>query len=298
MLFIPYLAAKVLAHRHFRNLQDSQFEHLFGLLPDTVLLLDSKGLVEKANPEARRWFASHHMEPAQYVNLLDDNAKSQLLARIPLHAYEMSYILNTQRLYLTVLIDYIQLSGEQRTLLILRDDTEHKQKIAELERLANHDPLTGLPSRRLFIEHLEAALQQSPQHQDAIIVMLIQLDRITVLNHTHGHVAGNMVLRQMAQTLSSITSERGMTSRMSGDEFILYRSVSASELEIQAYLSYMQEELTRSLTKFSFNPIDINVGISYYPSDGTDAQALINIADLDMIERRRTKALMAEDTTK
>jgi transcriptional regulator of aromatic amino acid metabolism len=116
-------------------LQDSLFEHLFGLLPDTVLLLDSKGLVEMANPEARRWFASHHMEPAQYVVLLDDKAKSQLFARMPLQSYEMSYILGTRHLYLTILIDYIQLSGEQRTVLILRDNTEHKQKIAELERL-------------------------------------------------------------------------------------------------------------------------------------------------------------------
>jgi hypothetical protein len=52
------------------------------------------------------------------------------------------------------------------------------------------------------------------------------------------------------------------------------------------------------LAKFSFNSIDINVGVSYYPSDGTDAQALINIADLDMIERRRTKALLTEDKAK
>ncbi len=285
MLMISYLAAKALAHRHARNLQDSLLERLFGFLPDTVLLLDSKGLVEKANPEARRWFASHHIAPEQYVDLLDDKVKGQLLARIPLQAYEMSHILGTQRLYVTVLIDYIQLSGEQRTLLILRDDTEHKQKIAELERLANYDSLTGLPSRRLFMESLEAALQKSPQHQDAIMVMLIQLDRITVLNHTHGHVAVDMVLQQMARTLSSITTERGMVSRMSGDEFILYRPVSASDLEIQAYLPYMQEELARGLTKFNFIPIDINIGISYYPSDGTDVQALINIADLDMMER-------------
>lgn len=119
------------------------------------------------------------------------------------------------------------LNGEGTTcgaVLVLRDDSERRALLAELRRLAFHDPLTGLPNRRALEGRLERALRQvgdAPQRMHAFFY--IDLDQFKLVNDTCGHPAGDALLVEIAGVmrgeLPAAGEEAPVLGRLGGDEF-------------------------------------------------------------------------------
>jgi diguanylate cyclase len=80
-----------------------------------------------------------------------------------------------------------------------------------------HDPLTGLPNRRAFLTHLNAALRGGT----AVAVAMLDLDRFKAVNDTFSHDAGDDLLRQVAQRLRALPPPVRLAARLQGDEFVL-----------------------------------------------------------------------------
>lgn len=101
------------------------------------------------------------------------------------------------------------------------DISEQKAAEAKVRRLAYYDPLTGLPNRRLFLERLEAAMDET-QHSGLLAgVLFIDLDHFKNLNDTHGHAVGDQLLQRIAQRLELILGPQDLAARLGGDEFVI-----------------------------------------------------------------------------
>ena len=102
---------------------------------------------------------------------------------------------------------------------ITRDITERKRLEDQLNHQALHDPLTGLPNRTLFIDHVEQARRRAKRSHSVTAVLFVDLDRFKPINDSLGHAAGDEVLRSVAARLNDAVRETDTVARLGGDEF-------------------------------------------------------------------------------
>jgi diguanylate cyclase (GGDEF)-like protein/PAS domain S-box-containing protein len=101
----------------------------------------------------------------------------------------------------------------------IEDVTERHRHEAELERLATHDPLTGLPNRRLFSQRLDAEVASALRHGRPLAVALVDLDHFKQTNDTHGHLVGDRTLEEVSRRLEGVVRHGEMLARVGGEEF-------------------------------------------------------------------------------
>ena len=153
---------------------------------------------------------------------------------------------------------------------------------------ANHDALTGLPNRAAIMARLDAALQRAREAQHRLAVMFIDLDRFKTLNDTHGHEAGDRLLREVAQRLRGALGEIGIPSRLGGDEFLVLLPALHDGDDVKA--------LARQAAQALAEPIDLaggrwrasaSIGVSLFPEHGLEASVLLRRADLALYRVKR-----------
>ncbi|WP_186816489.1 diguanylate cyclase domain-containing protein [Cellulomonas aerilata] len=156
--------------------------------------------------------------------------------------------------------------------------------------LAYHDPLTGLPNRANVLETLDRELRRSARSGAGVAVVFIDLDRFKEINDAFGHAVGDQTLIEAAHRLGSVVRSGDMLARLSGDEFLLVltdlpagRSDSVRRVveHLHAALHPAVEIAGSSLT------LTAGIGFAFSPDDGTDAAALIDIADARMYQAKR-----------
>ena len=109
--------------------------------------------------------------------------------------------------------------GARYIFAYLEDVTARRQAEAELAFRALHDPLTGLPNRHLFFDHLRLALDQLRRQPGALAVCYLDLDRFKEVNDGFGHEAGDRVLTEVGRRLARTVRTVDTVSRLAGDEF-------------------------------------------------------------------------------
>lgn len=118
-----------------------------------------------------------------------------------------------------VIRDEVEMDGTTVWLTALRDVTAHLDLERQLKHQALHDELTALPNRALFIDRLEHALRH--QNLRGLAVMLLDVDNFKAVNDSYGHVAGDIVLVEMAARIQSCVRAKDTVTRLGGDEFAL-----------------------------------------------------------------------------
>jgi diguanylate cyclase (GGDEF)-like protein len=181
------------------------------------------------------------------------------------------------------------------TLLLLRardlrrEVTRRQSAEEQATELARHDPLTGLPNRRVLIEDMRTALASVSDAAAECAVLLIDLDQFKPVNDTHGHAVGDAVLIEVASRLNAVIGDRGTIARMGGDEFACIISYKG-DAELPARIA---RNVVRSLAEPIFIEgqrvqIGSTIGITRAPHDGTTPTELLHGADLAMYEGKRT----------
>jgi diguanylate cyclase (GGDEF)-like protein/PAS domain S-box-containing protein len=112
-----------------------------------------------------------------------------------------------------------------------RDVSERKQAEEEIRRLAFHDPLTGLPNRRLLMDRLQQTLMASARSRQKGVLLFLDLDKLKALNDEFGHDVGDMLLQQVAQRLQNCTRVIDTVARLGGDEFVVLMEDAGPSLE-------------------------------------------------------------------
>ncbi len=171
---------------------------------------------------------------------------------------------------------------------VFADISEAKESQQRLHQLVNHDPLTGLPNRRLLNELLGRAVKHSDRQRQNIGLLFIDLDRFKSVNDTLGHHAGDLLLSIVTHRLTAVVRECDVVARLSGDEFIIMMD-SLNQPEDAAVVA--QKVISALQESFVINGKEVfigaSVGISIYPQDGQTANDLIRAADIAMYQAKR-----------
>jgi diguanylate cyclase (GGDEF)-like protein/PAS domain S-box-containing protein len=166
---------------------------------------------------------------------------------------------------------------------IVRDVTERKRAEERIQYLATHDALTGLPNRLMFGRLINHAIQTARRYQRQLAVFFIDLDRFKIINDTMGHEAGDQLLQEIAKRFKQSLRAVDIVGRLGGDEFIML-------IEEMDELSQIAN-VAHKILSTAIQPIVLlgeecrvtaSIGISIYPRDGEDEQALMKNADMAM----------------
>jgi diguanylate cyclase (GGDEF)-like protein/PAS domain S-box-containing protein len=166
--------------------------------------------------------------------------------------------------------------------LLLHDISELRDKEAQLQHIAQHDGLTDLPNRRMFLRLLETAVAAIPTTGRNVSVLFVDIDLFKTVNDSYGHDAGDIVLVELARRFSALAGAQGSISRISGDEFVfLLDGLSEGELQRFAETLLQTVVLPISIGETEVT-VGASVGIASYPAAGTTADELLRNADTAM----------------
>lgn len=179
---------------------------------------------------------------------------------------------------------YIKAVRSDSTLAItLRDISDIKAHVEELEHRSNHDALTGLPNRHWLQSYLPKAIEYANENDSGIALLFVDLDGFKFVNDTMGHAAGDELLRHSAQRLKEAVRPNDNVVRIGGDEFVVI-------LENTVLVADAEQVAARVLAAFKpkfklmtgTQTIGASIGISLFPRDGVDATTLLENADMAM----------------
>lgn len=162
----------------------------------------------------------------------------------------------------------------------------HESK-QQLDHLARHDTLTGLPNRMMFYDTLEHEMAAMRRAGKQLAVFFIDLDRFKEINDSLGHAVGDEVLRTAARRLKSMVREVDTVARLGGDEFMLLLSGMDDVQHLPAIARKIVEGVSRPI---HVGPrelrVSVSIGISLYPRDAANAADLVHKADLAMYQSK------------
>lgn len=162
-----------------------------------------------------------------------------------------------------------------------KDITEQMKTRERLQHLSNHDGLTGLPNRSLFMDRLGQAISRARWNGRVIAVLFIDIDRFKNINETLGFDYGDTVLQTVAERLNQSVRDGDTVARLGDDEF----AVVLEDIYQKEDIPVVVEKIIKSLSQVHVLKdhelfVTSSMGISLYPNDGSDGQTLIQNADV------------------
>jgi len=168
-------------------------------------------------------------------------------------------------------------------VLMLTDISELQESREMLRFTATHDALTGLPNRRMLLNHIEQAVQRSVRHRHSGAVFFIDLDNFKDINDSMGHIAGDAVLIECAARIRSVIRKSDIFGRLGGDEFLLI----SEEIKSPDSLMHVAQKIIAAINQPFYigdlkHHIGASIGVAIFPHDSRDRDELLQFADIAM----------------
>lgn len=282
---------------------------ILAALPQAIIAADSDGVITMFSPgaEAMLGYSAEEMIGKQNTLLFHD--RDEVVARAAQLTEELGFPVEpgfqafVAKARVTGRPDerewnYVRKNGSRLTVLlsitvftdaqgksygcgVATDITRRSQVAAEISRLANYDPLTQLPNRRLFQDRIRMAISQARRENTCLALMMIDLDRFKPVNDRYGHSVGDLLLKAVAERIQKCLRESDTLARVGGDEFVvILPMVSGRENAVN-----VAEKIRLSLcapVDLQGNvtvSIDCSIGIAMYPEHGHNEEILLKNAD-------------------
>ena len=170
---------------------------------------------------------------------------------------------------------------------LMRRLREEQLAAEQIEYLAFHDKLTGLHNRGMFSRLLEQKLQEAKRYDHPLAILFVDLDRFKNINDTLGHQAGDLLLQEMATRLKTCLGDSDCIARLGGDEFVIMVCGLNAVEQLTALAQKLLASVSRTfrLRDHEFR-VTASIGISVYPTDGTDERTLMKNADIAMYQSK------------
>ena len=174
--------------------------------------------------------------------------------------------------------------GRPAAQCVVRDITEIKQQRVQLEQMARHDALTGLPNRNLLLDRLEHAMNYAKRYDRQATVVFMDLDNFKVINDSLGHNQGDALLKAVADRLSRCVRDVDTVARLGGDEFVVVLFDQPNEAQgIAPVLERIQKSIAQPIVLGGHEySVTGSIGYATYPHDGEEAGTLLRNADTAM----------------
>ncbi|PJI46805.1 MAG: GGDEF domain-containing protein [Pseudomonas sp.] len=169
---------------------------------------------------------------------------------------------------------------------VFSDLSSLKRSQHELDFLAHHDPLTGLPNRLLLRERIDQALARAEREQGGGALLSIDLDHFKHINDSLGHNIGDLLIRAVAERLENCLDERCCLARLGGDEFAV-----VLESQQPHHASSLAQRLLEAMSApFEVNGqviyISVSLGVSLFPEDARNVDHLLQHADAALFQAK------------
>jgi diguanylate cyclase (GGDEF)-like protein/PAS domain S-box-containing protein len=171
-------------------------------------------------------------------------------------------------------------------VLVCHDISENRTLALKMIQLAQHDTLTGLPNRSLLYARIEQATAMATQRHRQCALLYLDLDHFRRINDTLGHGVGDQVLQAVAQQIrSTLRESEDLAFRYTGDEFVVLLPRVDDADEAAGYAQRLLDACSQTHIAH-LPPLDIraSIGISLFPRDATEPDALVRNADAAMYE--------------
>ncbi|NNU95566.1 bifunctional diguanylate cyclase/phosphodiesterase [Anoxybacillus sp. EFIL] len=239
------------------------FERVFGYKADEILHTNSLDYIKKEDiPRVRRYFYRALKGKVQQYNL-----------EIPAKSGEV-YLFQIKNVPIIVDGNKVGIYG------IGRDITEQKRAEEHIKYIAYHDIDTGLPNRLQFTNMVKSAIDKAKEKGDSLAVLFIDMDRFKIVNDTIGHYGGDEILKQIVERIKNILPSGAHFGRFGGDKFSLLLT---KQTDVQAVVEWAKTLLQHIALPIVYEEkeffLTASVGVSFYPTDGVDAQSLLKNAD-------------------
>lgn len=166
---------------------------------------------------------------------------------------------------------------------VLQDISERLRSEERMRFLANYDELTGLPNRSLFRDRLEHALAHARHDNKSLALLFLDMDDFKKINDTFGHATGDELLRAFASRLKTCVRSGDTIARLGGDEF----TILLEQLPDSRFATHVATKILEALQlPFHLGGHEVfsntSIGVTLYPDDGTEVEALLKNADTAM----------------
>lgn len=271
---------------------------------DAVITTDAKGIIDYINPAAEKLL---ERPPAEVCGLHLSRALSVINEREgepvqwPLNECleannsiclaGNNLLRNQSKQHHDIRVSLAPILGPQQKaigiVLAISDITESRRLARTLEYQASHDELTGLPKRMLLNDRLKQAILQADRMRSLVAIFFLDLDRFKQVNDGLGHEAGDELIKITAKRLQALGRKHNTVARLSGDEFVviiddLHKETSVlpiAEKILQAFsptIYLMEHEVA----------VNVSIGVSLYPRDGSNGETLLRNADRAMYQAK------------
>ena len=175
-----------------------------------------------------------------------------------------------------------------RRVVLFYDITEKKKTEELIWQQANFDTLTGLPNRRMFHDRLDQDVKKAHRAGEPLALLFLDLDRFKEVNDTLGHGMGDLLLKEAANRLVNCVRESDTVARLGGDEF----TVILGELDDPGCVERVVQDILHKLSEpFQLGEemayVTTSIGITMYPDDATEIDALLKNADQAMYSAKQ-----------
>ena len=173
-------------------------------------------------------------------------------------------------------------------VVVFHDVTAAQSMTKKMAYLAQHDFLTKLPNRMMINDRIDQAIAIARRNETQLAVLFLDLDNFKHINDSLGHAIGDLLLQSVAGRLMTCVRDSDTVSRQGGDEFVILLAESECEVSTASTVSKILHVLANPhrLPKCELH-ITTSIGVSVYPSDGTDAETLIKSADTAMYHAKQ-----------
>jgi len=166
---------------------------------------------------------------------------------------------------------------------IARDVTKRTEMEESIKHQAQHDPLTDLPNRKLFMDFLALELAQARRNRKNLAVLFLDLDHFKQINDTLGHAAGDLLLQAVGQRLKGCVRESDTVARIGGDEFNVLMPDLGQTNDVGAVVGKIMGVFE---APFLLDNVEVSattsIGVSMFPDDGQSSEDLVQKADSAM----------------
>ncbi|MCX7621670.1 MAG: EAL domain-containing protein [Acidimicrobiales bacterium] len=184
---------------------------------------------------------------------------------------------------LELAVTEVQTSEGRLFTAVVHDISERKRFEQELEHLATHDPITGLPNRALLTAQLETALARANRHGTSVGVLFVDIDRVKLVTESLGHRAGDELITAAARRISEAAGPGATVTRFSNDQFVVFvedLEDVGDAVEIAVRIIEAVNEPFQVAGDEAF--VDASVGVAFAPQGMGTAETLVSNADVAM----------------
>lgn len=268
------------------------YDYLSKFANDVIILMDGDGTVIKANDCSEKMFgvtssgmAGNNVRTVfDFKNNFSFEEKWNELKREKSLIFE-AYCKHTGGYVFPVEISSKVIETENRLFVqfIIRDISKKKKAEELIWKHANFDQITGLPNRRMFLERLFFETRKAYRTQALVALMFLDLDRFKDVNDTMGHVAGDLLLKEVGYRLKACVRETDMVARLGGDEFTVILADVSDFRDIERVAQNILDALAEPFVlEGQYVHIAASIGITCFPDDTRDIRELVKNADRAM----------------